>query len=921
MWCRVNPPLPVAERRFRAVYRSLLRCFPPAFRDQYGLEMEEAFVDQLREARATGRGATALLLVSALVDTITNGFQERFAPQPKGAGMFHLIDVRYAFRLLRRSPVFSLLTVLVLSGGLGLAIFTFSFLHTAMLKPIPIADGNRVVSIRHVQRANSGPFDAADIREMREGARTVQQLGVYTERGMVLGDETHPRVVSVTMAEWTLFGFARVLPLLGRVPRVDDAEPGAERVLVLSSRLWKAAFGADPTIVGRTVLLDNATTRVIGVMPAGFGFPVAAEAWMPLRGDAIASATFGAAEYYLFGRLGPGANADQARAELRVLFKRARAFDLQQTTGDAVTRIAEENRSADVVVETFPMAQMGDEGPLMLAVLNILATLILLLACINVMNLLLARSNERVRETAVRLALGASRGRLIMQSMWESVLLCTAGGIVATAVAAWGLDAINAWAHANLEGNLAFWWVWGLDRSAIIAAGLFVTATIALLGMVVAGRATSLQFVEVLKDGSARSGSRREGRVVRALVITQVATVSVLMFFGVMAGIVAYRVANVDAGFDTHRLLTTNVALTGDAYSNPDARNTFWARELADLSAAPSVQNVLMRANLASITDDAGLELSASGRNASVEKPRAYVQALDGEFATLGMSVPSGRSFDSRDVRTGAPVAIVSQAFADEFLQGMNAVGQQIKVSAGSGSLQVGASGTVAADGVVSDGAATWRTIVGVATNITLGAPFSSSRSALAVYVPLQQAGPAFVEILFRHRGDETAAQSALHRSLTALDASLLPPDVRSFDEILQKSALIAVSTARLFAACFGFALLLAVSGTYGLMARHIGQRTREIGVRRALGASETDVVRLLLAQGGRQLGFGVLISMPLMLIVGVGFSRIFPVGIVATVLSALLVGVTIVGVILVATFVPTRRAVTIELRDALRFE
>lgn len=907
----MTSPPHVVERRFRTIYRTLLRCFPPAFRDQYGLEMEEAFADQLREARATGRGATALLMLSAMVDTITNGFQERFAPQPRGAGMFHFMDVRYAFRLLRRSPLFSLLTVLVLSGGLGLAIFTFSFLHTAMLKPIPIADGNRVVSIRQVQLANSGPFDAADIRQMRDDARTVQQLGVYTERGMVLGDETHPRVVSVTMAEWTLFGFTRALPLLGRVPRSDDAEPGAERVLVLSNRLWKAAFGADSSIVGRTVLLDNTTTRVIGVMPAGFGFPVAAEAWMPLRGDAIASAAFGAAEYFLFGKLAPGASADQARAELRVLFKRARAFDLQQTTGEAATRVAEENRSADIVVETFPMAQMGDEGPLMLAVLNILATLILLLACINVTNLLLARSNERVRETAVRLALGASRGRLIMQSMWESVLLCTAGGIVATAVAAWGLDAINAWTHANLEGNLAFWWVWGLDRSAIIAAGLFVTATIALLGMVVAGRATSLQFVEVLKDGSARSGSRREGRVVRALVITQVATVSVLMFFGVMAGIVAYRVANVDAGFDTHRLLTTNVALTGDAYANPVARNTFWVREQADLSAAPSVQNVLIRANLASITDLAALELAASGRSASAETPRAYVQALDGELATLGMSVRSGRLFDSRDARAGAPVAIVSQAFADKFLQGTNAVGQQIRVS----------SGGEISDGGATESAATWRTIVGVATNITLGAPFSSNRSALAVYVPMQQASPAFAEILFRHRGDEAAAQSALHRSLTTLDASLLPPDVRSFDEMLKKSALIAVSTARLFAACFGFALLLAVSGTYGLMARHIGQRTREIGVRRALGASEADVVRLLLAQGGKQLGLGVIISMPLMLIVGVGFSRVFPVGIAATIASALLVGVTIVGVILLATFVPTRRAVNIELRDALRFE
>ncbi|MEO7999235.1 MAG: ABC transporter permease [Gemmatimonadaceae bacterium] len=887
------------ERACRRMYRALLHSYPPHFRDAYGQEMEETFVDQLREARLDGVIASGVLLLTSTADCISNGWRERIAPQPKGSRMFHWMDVRYAFRLLRRSPMFSLLTVLVLSGGLGLAIFTFSFLHTAMLKPLPVPNGDRIVSIRQTQGTNSGPFDAADLASVRSGTHTLSEVGAYTSQGFVLGSDEHPRVIDATVAEWTVFGFTRTRAALGRTFTREDAITGAEPVIVLSYRLWRAAFGADSSIVGRTVPMNNASTRVIGVMPDGYGFPVASEAWVPLNNNVVSASKFGETELFLYGRLAPGVNAEQAQTEIRLLFKRAREQDRAQATGEQARIIGESNATRDVALQTFPMAQMGDEGPLMLAVLNVLAGLILLLACINVTNLLLARSNERVRETAVRLALGASRARLVMQSMWESVILCVTGGAIATAIAAWGLDAINAWTKANLEGNMAFWWVWGLDRSAIIAAGLFITATIALLGIVVSGRATSLQFVSVLKDGSARSGSRREGRVVRVLVVTQVATVSVLMFFGVLSGIVAYRVANINVGYDTRHLLSTIVSLDGDQYAKAESRNTMFTLTRTALAEAPSISNVMLRSNLGAIADESGtLLIKGVGAATDANKPHAYIQALEGDVSTVGMMMRSGRMFDSRDASGGAPVAIISQALADRYFVGASPIGRQIKTP--------------------GDSAGEWRTVIGVSSNIVLGAPFSPTRSAIAIFVPLQQVSPRAVELLFKHRGDQQTAQAALHHTLHTLDAHLLPPDVQSFDEILQKTSLIATSTAKLFAACFAFALLLAVSGTYGLMARNIGQRTREIGVRRALGASDASVVRLLLGQGGRQLGIGVVFSLPLMLLVGLGFGKFFPVGVVTTIGSAVLVGSAIVLVVLLATYVPTRRAVGVELRDAL---
>lgn len=886
----------------------LLRSYPAHFRDLYALDMEETFVDQLRQARREGILALLLLLLTSTADTVTNGWHERLAPQPKGSAMFHWMDVRYAMRLLRRSPMFSLLTVMVLSGGLGLAIFTFSFLHTAILKPIPVSDGDRVVSIRQEVGTNSSPFDAVDIVAMRTGARTLTDVGVYTSRIFVLGDDTHPRVIDATVADWSMFAFTRARPALGRMFKHEDAERGAEPVIVLSQRLWRTAFGSDSGIVDRTILLNNVRTHVIGVMPTGYGFPVASEAWVPLANDVMSTSRFGENEFQVYGRLAPGVNAERAHAELRVLYKRARETDRANASGDVARKIGEQNIISDVAVETFPMAQVGEDGPLILTVLNILAGLILALACINVTNLLLARSNERVRETAVRLALGASRSRLVMQSMWESIILCVAGGAIATAIAAWGLDAINAWTKANLEGNMAFWWVWGLDQSAVIAAGLFVTATIAVLGVVVSGRATSLQFVAVLKDGSARSGSRREGRVVRTLVVTQVATVSVLMFFGVLAGIVAYRVANIDVGFDTRRVMTTVVGLEGDPYAKPELRATMWTNVQRMLSVAPAVNHVLLRRTIGALTDESGeFELKDQAVSDKTTKPRAYIQALEGDVSTLGVTLHSGRLFDSRDAQGGAPVVIVSQAFVDKYFAGVAPLGRQIKIARES-----------AESSTDAPVAGQWRTVVGVTSNLVLGVPLSPTRSAIALFIPLPQLNPRDAEILYTHRGDEAAGQVALYNTLRTLDPKILPPDIRSYDDVLQKTSLIAISTAKLFAVCFAFALLLAVSGTYGLMARNIGQRTREIGVRRALGATDATVIRLLLGQGGRQLGIGVVISLPLMALVGLGFSKFFPIGALTALASALMVGTSIVAVVLLATWIPTRRAVAIELRDAL---
>jgi hypothetical protein len=392
--------------------------------------------------------------------------------------MLHWTDVRYALRILRRSPLFTALTVVVLGGGLGLSIFTFSFLYSAILKPLTVAGGDRIVRVQRSVAGSIRSFDIVDVGAMRSSITTLTDVGTFTPSALVIGDERHQRVLGATMVESNMFDLTHTRAMLGRALRADDQAPGAEPVIVLSHRVWRAAFASDSSLVNRVVTLNGVRTRVIGVMPEHFEFPVASDAWVPMPLATLAMRTPGVEDVSVYGRLADGVTPEQAEAELRGLLVRAQKARTVETSANSVERDG-------VVVRSFPVAQIGEDAPLVVALLNVVASLILLLACINVINLLLARANERAQETAVRLALGASRGRLMMQSLWESIVLCTLGGIVAMAIAAYGLNAINGWTHAKLEGNLAFWWVWGFDRSAVYATCGFVALAVVVLGAVV----------------------------------------------------------------------------------------------------------------------------------------------------------------------------------------------------------------------------------------------------------------------------------------------------------------------------------------------------------------------------------------------------------------------------------------------------
>jgi hypothetical protein len=523
--------------------------------------------------------------------------------------------------------------------------------------------------------------------------------------------------------------------------------------------------------------------------------------------------------------------------------------------------------------------------------------LILLLSLANVTTLLTARANERIRETAVRLALGASTGRLVMQGMWESVILCVAGGIAGTAAAAWGLDAITRWTRANMEDNLAFWWVWRMDGVTIVAAGVFVTVAMTVLGSVVSLRATRTNVREVLQDGGARGNSRRDGRLARLLMVTQVATVTVLMFVGVLSGVVARRVVDLDPGYDPARLLQVGLSPSAERFGTEDARSMVFRSAHARLAEHGALDGAVLRAKLA--TRDGSGTFALRAPHAPDRLPSANVLAMLGDMSVVGIEKVEGRLFQHTDDRAQVPVALVSRSLAARHWHGQSPVGHQLRLAAAGGHTE-------------------WRTIVGVVSDVPYGNPLSRDRSPEAIYIPLLQARLADADVIVRYRTSEVAGRQALRESLSAIDPLLVPGYVYRSSDVIQKAGLIAVGMTKLFGSCFAFALLLALAGTYGLMSSSIGLRTREIGVRRALGASDGAAMRMLLAQGARQVGIGTLVAAPILAVAGALATHVLPLSGTLTLTTGLFVSFSIVALVVGATWLPTRKVLRAPLRDAL---
>lgn len=796
-------------------------------------------------------------------------------------------DLRHALRLLRQSPGFSALIVIVLALGIGANTAIFSIVNGVLLKPLPFADASRLVALDTTVR--NEPDDAAylDVLDWRAQSATVEHVAAYATAAVTLTGHGEAESIPMVVVTPDLFTLLGVTPIAGRALRADDDLHGAERTAVISETLWARTFARDRSIIGKPVLLDGDPILVVGVMPATFEFPFDAEdppqIWMPILASRF-SAQFadqrGASFLKAIGRLRPGVALPAAQAELTGIAARIDAANPR-------------NGARGIAVRPFQDVLVKNYRPALVALLGAVAA-VLLIACANVANLLLARGTARRREIAVRTALGAGRLRIARQLLIESLTLATLGGAAGAVVALWGIDALVRISPIQIPRlNTVH-----IDRSVLLFTVLASILTGALCGLLPAWQLSRSNPGDALKDGD-RGGSGGHGaRTRQLLVIAEVALSLVLL---ASAGLLIRSLAGlqrVSPGFTTERAITMQLLLPQTRYGNAASMIAFYRRLHDEVAAIPAVTASAVSTTLPMTGSDVNMGFAPDGRavDPKVRTSAAFFGVSPEYFSTLGIRIVRGRGFTERDDERAPTVVVINETMAAKYWPGEDPIGKRVKLAYNS-------TGP--------------REIVGIASDVKQTSLTDAVTSQM--YAPFVQAPWPFLTAVARTPSAPEAAAGSLRRVLARLDPEQAAGEIRTFDQYLSRSIATPRFTAILIGAFAGLALLLAGFGLYGVMAYSVVQRSREIGIRMALGAQAADVRSLVVNQAVRLGASGLALGLA---------------GALAAtrVLDSLLFGVTasdpltfaavsaaLIGVLLLAAYLPARRATRVDPIVALR--
>ncbi len=755
-----------------------------------------------------------------------------------GMGWGELVaqDVTQGLRRLLRTPGLALFAVVAMGLGIGATATTFSVSH-GLLRDLPYAEADRLVHVgwTRVEAGDDKIFlTAAELSALREAQTTLEALSAVRVQSVDLaGSDGPPERISAAQVTPDAFATLGIAPVLGRGFHPEEGAPGGPDVAMLSHGLWVRRYGGDPAVVGRTVRIDGTERTVVGIMPEGFRFPELQELWTPLQvgppGDAPGE---GPRAYGAVGRLREGVSMEEARAEFETLARRL-VLAHPEAYREYVPRVTR-------YYEYF----VGRDAVIVMNTLVVIASFVLLIACASVANLLLSRAVARSRELAVRSALGASRARIMGQLLAESLMISLLGGVLG-ALLAWGGAALF---HSAVADLLPFYWMsCAIDGSVLLFVGALVLVAGVLAGMAPALRVSRVGAGEALRDGDRGASSLRIGRLSRGLVVAEVTlSFGLLATAGMMATSPLIH-SRQDPGFDGARVLTAELVLRQDAYPEPEDRDHFFQELIRRLESVPEVEAATLSHHVPGVpAGPSRFHLQGQTYERNVDLPRARLSGVTPRyFHVLDTQPLEGRLFDEGDVAGGDPVAIVNRSFAQRFFPGVSPLGRQILTG-----------------GLDAEGP--WATIVGVVPDLGM----NGRRTELpeGILFPLTQRPQRSVVLLLRASTDPLALTPLVRSTLAELDPDLPLSRVRTAQAAMADDTRPELVFVSLVLACGSIALALAAVGLFGVLAFSVRRRTREIGIRLALGAAVRSVLWETLRRGMTQVALGMAVGVLLAL-------------------------------------------------------
>lgn len=798
-------------------------------------------------------------------------------------------DIRFGSRSLRKHLGLSVIAIVALTLGIGLTTTMFSIVYSALMKGLPYRDADRIVSLfeqnlaRHAQRLDLSIHDYTDIREQQ---RSFSKIGAfYSGTVNVSGTEKAERY----MGTWTtasMFDIAGVPALLGRTIRPGEDAAGGEHVAVLSYAMWENRFGGDASVIGETLRANGLPFTIVGVMPDGYGFPDDGALWLPLQLDPLALKRGDGQHLQVVGKLKQGISIDVANADVNAIARRIATEHKEQSEGVSTT------------IMSFVDGQIGPQPRQLLFTMLGAVFFVLLIACANVANLLLDRAAHRTKEVGIRTALGASRGAVVRQFLTEAFVLAVLGTGFGIATAYFGVRMFN---RAIADTQPPFW----LDIRLHPPVLLFAIATSVLAtfasGLLPAIQASRTDIGEILKDDSRGASSFRIGRLSRGLVVFEVAlSCALLVAAGLMIKSVT-KIRNIDAGFATKDIFTARVGFP-DAYADTIAQHRFFDELESRLTTMPGAEGAALTDQLPGL----GMNTSSFGVDGlsytkDADYPRAGTYAVtSGFFSTFGLRAVRGRAFTTADREDAAPTAIVNQAFAAKFFPGSDPIGHRIRLGS-------------------SRSTAPWMTIVGILPNT-----YSGNTDDLRppfIFMPLSQHPRRFLSVAVRTAVAPMSMTSQVRDLVSSLNRDIPIYNVYSMSEAIARNLWFVRVFGTMFMIFGVIALFLAAIGLYAVMAFSVGRRTREVGIRMALGAKTADVLWMVVRQGVWQLGAGMLAGLTLAL----GVAQLMKVALFdvqprdPTIFALVVAVLSVAG--LLACLIPAQRATRIDPLVALRSE